>query len=101
MPKKRQPREIWEATCERIFQRDGGRCVHCGVEVVKEYGKANSVNIDHVVSGKRGSNADSNLRTLCLRCHTLRYDHRHRGMILRALELGIIPADWRHLVWED
>ncbi len=101
MPKKRQPREIWEVTCRRIYERDGGRCVRCKVVVVLESGRADSCNVDHVVSGKYGSNHDDNLRTLCRRCHVLRADFRHRGMIAAALEQGIIPADWRSLVWDD
>jgi len=40
------------------------------------------------------------LRTLCRRCHVLRKDMRHRGMIASALRDGIIPPDWRGLVWE-
>jgi hypothetical protein len=57
--------------------------------------------IDHIKSGKLGSNKLSNLRTLCRRCHVLRADNRHRGMIASALRDGIIPPDWRGLVWED
>jgi hypothetical protein len=30
----------------------------------------------------------------------LRADRRHQGMIAAALRAGIIPADWRRLVWE-
>jgi hypothetical protein len=56
--------------------------------------------IDHIASGQLGSNADSNLRTLCPRCHCLRADHRHRGLIAWALERGLIPPNWRELAWE-
>jgi 5-methylcytosine-specific restriction endonuclease McrA len=55
--------------------------------------------IDHIASGKRGGNQDSNLRTLCRRCHALRLDPRHRGMTDRALHDGWIPPDWRNRVW--
>ena len=37
---------------------------------------------------------------LCRRCHVLRADKRHRGMIANALRDGIIPPNWRELVWE-
>jgi hypothetical protein len=33
--------------------------------------------------------------------HVLRADHRHRGMVANALKLGIIPPNWRELVWGD
>jgi 5-methylcytosine-specific restriction endonuclease McrA len=55
--------------------------------------------IDHIKSGKRGTNDLTNLRTLCPTCHALRADNRHRGMIARALHDGIIPPNWRELVW--
>jgi 5-methylcytosine-specific restriction enzyme A len=57
--------------------------------------------VDHIVSGKRGTNALANLRVLCRRCHVLRSCNRHQGMIAAAIEDGIIPADWRPLVWDD
>lgn len=56
--------------------------------------------IDHIVSGKRGTNKLSNLRTLCRRCHTPRSCHRHQGMIAKAMADGVIPPHWRELVWE-
>jgi 5-methylcytosine-specific restriction enzyme A len=95
MPKRRQPKEIWQITRERIWRRDGGRCVRCGAAVA-----LNECHIDHIKSGKRATNADSNLRTLCRRCHVLRADFRHRGMTAKALKDGIIPPNWRELVWD-
>lgn len=96
MPKKRTPREVWDVNLRpAIWKRDGGRCVRCNVEV-----SLNQANIDHIQSGKRASNEFKNLRTLCRRCHVLRADMRHRGMIAAALRDGIIPPNWRELVWE-
>ena len=48
-----------------------------------------------------GTNELTNLRTLCRRHHCLRADHRHRGMIAGALRDGVIPPNWRGLVWDD
>ena len=96
MPKKRQPREIWAETRVKVLERDGYLCTHCSEAVAVE-----TAHIDHIQSGKRGTNQLANLRTLCRRCHVLRADRRHRGMIARALADGIIPADWRSLVWDD
>ncbi len=95
MPKKRQDRETWNVTRLRILERDGYACVRCSESVEVE-----TAHIDHIKSGKLGSNLDSNLRALCRRCHVLRSDTRHRGMISAALRDGIIPADWRGLVWD-
>jgi len=87
VPKKRPPKEIWEEVLRPIvWKRDGGRCTHCGVTVALD-----ECHIDHIKSGKLGGNELSNLRTLC----------RRRGMIAAALRDGIIPPDWRGLVWED
>lgn len=96
MPKKRQAREIWDVTRARVWARDNGRCVHCDTPQALEV-----CHIDHIRSGKLGTNEDTNLRVLCRRCHVLRADFRHRGMIASALRDGIIPPDWRSLVWED
>jgi 5-methylcytosine-specific restriction protein A len=95
MPKKRQPREIWEETRRKVWERDGGMCQRGNHPVSLE-----ECHIDHIVSGKRGTNHLSNLRTLCRYHHVLRADNRHRGMIAGALRDGIIPPDWRGLVWE-
>lgn len=95
MPKKRQPKEVWMVTRLRILIRDGYKCVRCSKGLTDR-----TAHIDHIQSGKLGSNHDSNLRTLCRRCHVLRADSRHRGMIAGALRDGIIGPDWRRHVWE-
>jgi 5-methylcytosine-specific restriction enzyme A len=96
MPKRRQPKEIWAITRKRIWIRDGGKCVRCDKTV-----SLNNCHIDHIRSGKLGTNEDQNLRTLCIVCHVLRADSRHSGMRANAISKGIIPPDWRHLAWED
>ncbi|WP_242836698.1 HNH endonuclease [Clostridium sp. BNL1100] len=78
-----------------VWQRDLYKCVHCCVAV-----SFNDCNIDHIISGKLGTNRLDNLRTLCKRCHILRLDYRHRGMIAKGLKDGIIPPNWRELVWD-
>ncbi len=95
MPRSVQPFEIWAETRLKVLERDGSKCVRCSAAVTAE-----TAHIDHVVAGKHGTNRLANLRTLCRRCHVLRADTRHRGMIAAALRGGIIPADWRSLVWE-
>ncbi len=96
MPKRRQPTEVWRnITRPKVFTRDGGKCVHCGIKLTLQ-----TCHIDHIQSGKLGSNHISNLRTLCRRCHVLRSDSRHRGMIAGALRDGIITTNWREEVWE-
>lgn len=94
MPKKRQPIEIWKETRKKVLERDGYACVRCQLPL-----RIDTAHIDHIQSGKLGSNALSNLRTLCPRCHVLRDDPRHRGMTAKALRDGLIPVNWRELVW--
>lgn len=98
MPKKRQPKEIWLETRKRIYERDGWLCQYL---MGKHPVSLDECHIDHIRSGKLGTNADSNLRTLCRKHHTLRADPRHRGMIASALKAEVIPPNWRELVWED
>jgi 5-methylcytosine-specific restriction endonuclease McrA len=94
MPLRRMPPELWRVTRRKVWARDGGRCVRCATPV-----SLRTCHIDHKVSGKRGTNRISELRTLCGPCHVLRLDHRHRGMIAGALRAGIIGPDWRNHLW--
>ena len=95
MPRKRQPREIWRMTRLKVWDRDGRKCVRCGKLLALD-----ECHIDHIVSGKLGTNELSNLRTLCLICHALRADRRHDGLRAKLLHKGLLPANWRELVWE-
>lgn len=95
MPKSRLPRELWHSKRYVVWKRDGGRCQRCSLLLGLE-----ECHIDHIKSGKRGTNQLRNLRVLCRRCHVLRADLRHAGMIAAALRDGIIPYNWRELVWE-
>lgn len=94
MPRRRPPREVWRVIRREVWERDGRCCTHCNALVDLE-----ACHIDHIRSGPRAMNGKGNLRTLCLRCHVTREDGRHRGMIGRALEDGLIPPDWHGLVW--
>ncbi|MFB5192010.1 HNH endonuclease [Alicyclobacillus fastidiosus] len=97
MPRRRPPKDVWiESIRPAVWNRDGRKCVRCGAQVALD-----DCHIDHIRSGKLGDNTMKNLRTLCRRCHVLRADHRHQGMIASALRDGIIPPNWRELVWED
>lgn len=95
MPKKRPPDAVRHQLREIVWNRDGRQCVHCNRKITLR-----ECHMDHIQSGKGGTNKLRNLRTLCRRCHVLRADMRHRGMIASALRDGIIPPDWRHFVWE-
>jgi len=100
MPKSRQDKEVWRETRRKIWLRDKGKCQGPYCQDKPEWSiSLRKCHIDHIQSGKFGSNHIDNLRTLCRRCHVLRRDMRHRGMIASALRDGIIPADWRGLVW--
>ncbi len=100
MPKKRPPRDVWKELRRQVWERDHHRCVRCLELGIDRELTLDQVHIDHHISGKRGTNQLANLRTLCRMHHVLRADFRHRGMIAKALRDGIIPANWRELVWE-
>lgn len=57
--------DSWAAVRERVFRRDGYRCVRCGSEQQLE--------CDHVLEVRCGGCPDDdNLRTLCRPCHIKR-----------------------------
>lgn len=103
MPKKRLAAELWDEKRKIVWERDNHQCqspLEPPLCTGKPYIAFESFHLDHVKSGKLAGNELANLRVLCPTCHVLRADNRHRGMIARALKLGIIPPDWRKLVWE-
>jgi 5-methylcytosine-specific restriction protein A len=95
-PKHRPPKEVWQQIRRLVWERDGGKCVRCGQNVTFE-----EFHCDHIKSGKTANNSIHNLRTLCSRCHVLRLDPRHRGMISWGLKKGYIPPNWREYVWDE
>lgn len=97
MPNVRVPRETWVKNIRpMIWKRDRKKCVRCGIEL-----SLNKCHIDHIKSGKLSDNKFKNLRTLCRRCHVLRDDKNHLGMIASALKDGLIPVDWRNHTWKE
>ncbi|MBE4910191.1 HNH endonuclease [Bacillus luteolus] len=97
MPKNRVPTETWRKNIRPlIWKRDKQKCTHCHILV-----NLTECHIDHIQSGKYANNGLKNLRTLCRRCHVLRLDSNHRGMIAKALLDKIIPPNWRKYVWSD
>ncbi len=53
---------------QRVWTRDGGKCVDCGATDYLEY--------DHVIPvAKGGSNAETNVQILCRRCNLKKSDH--------------------------
>lgn len=101
MRRRRRPsRKRWEELRQQVWERDVGRCQgpYCTEAPTTPL---DSAHVDHIIPrSKGGSNKLTNLRLLCRRCHVLRADTAHRGMIAAALRDGIIPPDWRPLVWE-
>ena len=103
MPKSRQPTEVWRETRRKIWERDGHCCqspLQPPICQGKPFVALENCHIDHIKSGKLAGNEKAGLRTLCRPCHVLRLDMRHRGMVANALRDGIIPPNWRELVWE-
>lgn len=98
MPKRRPPAEVWRRIRAKVWERDGGLCQY---PLGKHPVPLSRAHIDHVRSGKLGTNALSNLRTLCPAHHALRADRRHRGLIWKALRDGLIAPNWRELAWDD
>lgn len=99
---KRLDTDTWAGTRRRIWQRDQQRCQgpYCTDKPPRSL-PLEQAHIDHILElSKGGDNSDANLRTLCRRCHCLRANITHQGMIAAALREGIIPPNWRQYVWE-
>ncbi len=96
MPITRPPKAVWNELRWICWNRDKRKCVRCKKRVLFD-----GFHLDHIISGKYGTNKIRNLRVLCPRCHILRACFRHRGMTAKALASGIIPVNWREMVWED
>ncbi len=101
MPKIRLSKELWQEKREKVWLRDQGKCQgpYC-TDTLSWSCTLDKCHVDHIRSGKLAGNELTNLRVLCRKCHVLRADNRHRGMIANALRDGIIPPNWRELVWE-
>lgn len=101
MRRRHPPAEVWRAIHRpEVWERDGGHCTgpYCIGQPPIPLALAH---IDHILPVSKGGGSQSeNLRTLCRRCHVLRAGREHQGMIAAALRDGIIPPDWRVLVWE-
>lgn len=97
VPKFRLPYEVWYKNIRpAVIKRDNYKCTNCSKIV-----NLKNCHIDHIISGKYGSNKLSNLRTLCIPCHSLRQCNRHRRLTADAIKNKIIPPKWRQLTWED
>jgi 5-methylcytosine-specific restriction endonuclease McrA len=63
-PKKKRRRKIGSAKRQRIYERDGNRCVRCGLGLLE------LLTLDHIVPQSRGgTNAEDNLQTMCRSCN--------------------------------
>lgn len=101
MPKTRLSRTEWQAQREKVYQKDKGKCQGPYCKDKNDWSiTLNECHIDHIQSGKLASNKVSNLRVLCPYCHALRLDSRHSGLRGKAIKKGIIPPDYRELLWE-
>jgi len=73
--------ESWEATTERILQRDGHTCQMCGSQPNRH-----DLRVDHVVPLSRlrsphnrvRASSDENLRTLCRACYEWKTNYQRR-----------------------
>lgn len=97
------PHHLWQLKRKKIWLRDGCCCqspLQPPLCTGKPYISLHRCHIDHIVTGKRGSNLDDNLRTLCPVCHALRTNRRHQGLTDRLLEQKKLPENWRELTWD-
>jgi 5-methylcytosine-specific restriction enzyme A len=71
--RKRRGRSIPSGKRRRIYERDDYRCVSCGLDGRSDPAKL--LTIDHRIPvSKGGTDADSNLQTMCGPCNTAKGD---------------------------
>lgn len=81
--RRRAVPEGWRRIRRRIYERDGGRCVECGIEV-EPTGWQCGHKIDR---SQGGSDEDENLAVMCQKCNAYKprhatqaaYDQWHEG----------------------
>lgn len=83
-------REVSGAVKQAVKRRDKFKCVKCG--------SRNDLEVDHIVSdAKGGSNAMSNLQTLCKLCHSMKTKQEiaeaHKEMHMQSLYSETHPFD--------
>jgi len=94
MRNRQPPSAVWTDRGRTAWERDGRQCVRC--EAFLSFKDSRTDRVD-----PSGSYGLGNLRTLCRRCYTLRVANVGKGLAAGALRDGIIPPDWRGLVWDD
>jgi 5-methylcytosine-specific restriction endonuclease McrA len=67
VPRPKRPRlrldpQFYQELRERVFERDGWRCQHCG--------SLSELQLHHIQARSQlGNDAEENLITLCVQCH--------------------------------
>lgn len=75
----------WREMSAACIKRDGYRCTRCGCGSTPD----NRLNADHIIPVSRGGKTVLfNLRTLCVRCHSLMPHHGHMRKQLQNKRLG-------------
>lgn len=68
-----------------VFERDGGKCYMCGIELTLD-----TFELDHLLPvAKGGSNSESNLAVSCRRCNRSRGTRMGEQQLLKLSKLGL------------
>ena len=68
----------WAERKQRVKQRDGFKCVKCGISAVELKERGQYLEVDHIIRlADGGTNSLNNLQTLCPLHHKNRLNHRH------------------------
>ena len=88
----------WQETRQKIFRRDGFRCVMCG--------QSTNLNVHHITYENLGAEESSDLATLCQKCHAKVHgketvsqteETKHK----QPIQLGFSENEWALLVYRD
>lgn len=86
----------WQETRQKIFRRDGFRCVMCGQSM--------NLNVHHITYENLGAEESSDLVTLCQKCHAKVHGEKvvfHKEEKKQPIQLGFSEDEWDLLVYRD
>jgi 5-methylcytosine-specific restriction enzyme A len=95
----RRPPSVKNPLERLVWERAAGQCLFPpGPHPIP----VDACHIDHIVPLTRGgTHTLDNLRVLCRRHYVLRSTHVTEHRIVAALRDGVIPSNWRELVWDE
>lgn len=80
----------WNRMRKNVLERDGWRCMYCGVDLIESTGHKNSATADHIIAKENGGEDRlDNLVAACLECNGRKSDR------------VLVRQNWVNRLWLD